>query len=225
MKGLSANGAAALLAARNTAPFQSLTDLKQRSKLNRKDMDALANSNALSSLSGHRFQARWESEGIQPSSPLLPSNIQQENFIPLTPPTQGQSTHEDYRSTGLTLGQHPMLLLRDHPAIKGCKTHRDLYDLNHKRFVRIAGIVTGRQRPGSASGVIFITLEDETGNSNIVIWKDLVERRRAIIVQAKLLKVKGIIERKDSVIHIIAGDVEDLTPLLGDLDTTSRDFH
>jgi len=225
VKGLSVSGATALLAARNKVLFQSLADLKQRSQLNRKDMHALANSNALSSLSGHRFQARWEAEGIQPSSPLLPSNLQQESPTLLTPPTQGQNTHEDYRSTGLTLGQHPMLLLRNHPAIKGCKTHRDLYDLNHKRFVRIAGIVTGRQRPGSASGVIFITLEDETGNSNIVVWKDLVERRRAIIVQAKLLYVKGIIERKDSVIHIIAGDVEDLTPLLGDLDTTSRDFH
>ena len=225
IKGLSFRAGAELVNARNTQPFQSLTDLKQRTALNRAELEALAHSNALVSLAGHRFQARWEAQGIQHATPLLSSDVQKEQPIALAAPSKGQNTQEDYHSTGLTLGHHPMLLLRNHPAIKGCKTHKELYQLNHKRFVRIAGIVTGRQRPGSAAGVIFITLEDETGNSNIVVWKDLVARRRAIIVQAKLLKVKGIIEREGSVIHIIAGEVEDLTPLLGNLDTTSRDFH
>ncbi len=225
VKGLSTTGAESLLSAREHAPFTCLSDLKQRAHLNRKDLESLARSNALSSLAGHRFQARWEAQGIQPESPLLPNTANQENPLQLAAPSDAQSTMEDYHSTGLTLGTHPMALLRQHPAFKGCKTHKELYDLNHKRFVRIAGLVTGRQRPGSAAGVIFITLEDETGNSNIVVWKDLVARKRAIIVQAKLLKVKGIIEREGSVIHVIAGDVEDLTPLLGDLHTRSRDFH
>jgi len=225
VKGLSSSGAERLLNARSTLGFTSLADIKQRAQLNRKDLEALAHSGALSSLAGHRYQARWEAQAIQPESPLLPSSIQQEESIQLNAPSQDQDTLEDYHSTGLTLGVHPMALLRNHPHIKGCKTHKELHQLNHKRFVRIAGIVTGRQRPGSAAGVIFITLEDETGNSNIIVWKDLVTRRRAEIIQAKLLKVKGVMEREGSVIHVIAGDVEDLTPLLGSLDTQSRDFH
>ena len=225
VKGLSQQGAQRLIEARQQSPFQSLADLKYRARLNQKDLDALAHADALHAISGHRHQARWQVQGIQPESPLLTHQQQKEASITLAAPSEVQTLTEDYRSTGLTLHQHPMAILRNHKAIKGCKRHQDLYGLSHKRFVRIAGIVTGRQRPGSAAGVIFLTLEDETGNSNIIVWKDLVERYRAILLQARLLKVKGVIEREASVVHIVAGELEDLSYLLGDMETHSRDFH
>ncbi|MBD3648562.1 MAG: error-prone DNA polymerase, partial [Pseudomonadales bacterium] len=105
-----------------------------------------------------------------------------------------------------------------------CKTAADLEALNHGRFVQVAGIVTGRQRPSSASGVIFITLEDETGNVNVVIWTRILERFRAAVVQGRLLKIKGVMERQESVIHVIAGHVEDLSHYLEHLSLKSRDF-
>ena len=225
IKGLSRSGSERLEQARLIKPFTSITDLKLRASLNKKDIEALAQANALASIAGHRYQARWEAQGFEPESPLVSNHNMQETPVALLAPTEAKNLIEDYRSLSLTLGRHPIAMLRDHPELKGCKQHRELHQLSHKRFVRMAGLVTGRQRPGSAAGVIFITLEDETGNSNIVVWKDLVERRRSVILQARLLRVKGIIEREGSVIHIIAGELEDLTYLLGELATGSRDFH
>lgn len=131
----------------------------------------------------------------------------------------------DYQSTGLTLGQHPMTLLRDHPVFRTCKRQLDLKSLNNGRFIRIAGLVTGRQRPGSASGVVFLTLEDETGNTNIIIWKDLQTRFRQALLSSKLLLVKGVMECKNEVIHVIAGELIDYSHILEDIDIKSRDFH
>jgi len=225
IKGLSRQGAENIVSARNQSPFYSPDDLKNRAGLNRKDLDFLARANALHSLAGHRYQARWQVQGINPDSPLIHASHIQEPTVVLPAPGDGQNLMEDYNSTGLTLNKHPMALLRHHPMLKGCKTHQELKTLTHKRFVRIAGIVTGRQRPGSAAGVIFITLEDETGNSNILVWRTLVERQRAVVIRSSLLKVKGIIEREGAVVHIIAGELEDLSYLLGELETSSRDFH
>ena len=225
VKGLSQQGAERLVSARQQQPFGSLAELKYRARLNQKDLDALAHANALAALSGNRHQARWQVQGIQPESPLVQEHQQQETSVILPSPSESQTLMEDYRSTGLTLNSHPMAILRSHPELRGHKTHRDLQDLGHKRFVRIAGIVTGRQRPGSAAGVMFVTLEDETGNSNIVVWKDLVDRHRAVLLQSQLLKVKGVVEREDNVIHVVAGDVEDASHLLGEMTTQSRDFH
>jgi error-prone DNA polymerase len=97
--------------------------------------------------------------------------------------------------------------------------------MNHGRFVRLAGLVTGRQRPSSASGVLFLTLEDETGNASVVIWTSILARFRAAILGSQLVLVKGVVEREGSVIHVIAGQVADFSPYLGDLRARSRDFH
>ncbi len=224
IKGLSFQGGQRLIMARQQAPFESVADLKARAHLNQKDMEALAHANALSGLCGHRHQAHWEALSPDQNSPLIQHQHLRETKVQLPPPSEGKDTSADYQSLGLTLGRHPLAILRTHPKLKGCKTHQQLYSLTHKRFVRIAGIVTGRQRPGSASGALFLTLEDETGNSNVIIWKDLLEREKATILQSRLLLIKGVIEREESVLHIIAGALEDLTPLLGLLSTQSRDF-
>jgi len=225
VKSLSGAGAETLLLQRQQGPFQSMADLQQRCHLNKRDMDALAHANAFGSLGTHRFQARWDSQGLQQESPLLQQQHQQEVAVTLPAPSEAENLQEDYHSLGLTLGRHPMALLRDHPALRGYKRHRDLAALGHKRFVKIAGLVTGRQRPGTATGVVFITLEDETGNSNIVVWRDLMERNRAAVVHSRMLKIKGVVEREGDVIHVIAGQLEDCSHLLGELATRSRDFH
>jgi error-prone DNA polymerase len=225
VQNLSEKGVNTLVQQRQKKPFHSLADFTRRCRLNRRDMDALAHANALQSLSPHRFQARWDAQGLQQESPLLQQEQQRETPVQLPAPSEAQNLLEDYQSTGLTLGRHPLALLRNHPALRDIKRHSDLPTLHHKCFVRIAGIVTGRQRPGTATGVVFITLEDETGNSNIVVWNDLVERFRTEVLHTRLLCVKGVVERDGDVIHVIAGHLQDMSELLGELEISSRDFH
>jgi error-prone DNA polymerase len=131
----------------------------------------------------------------------------------------------DYRSTGVTLRPHPMSLLRQQYPFNRCRRHRDLAEIGNNRFVRIAGLVTGRQRPGTASGVLFLTLEDETGNSNIVVWPRVQEHFRKPLMTSQLLLVKGTVESRDNVIHIIAGALYDYSDHLRELHIKSRDFH
>ncbi len=225
LKSFSHQGGEALVKARKKQRFRSLADLKQRTQLNQKDLDALAHGNALQGLAGHRYQARWESLALQAPTPLVHADNERDVAVALTAPNEGENTLADYSSQGLTLGRHPLEQLRSHPRLKGCKTQREIEQLSHKRFVQVAGIVTCRQRPGTATGVLFLTLEDETGNSNIVVWREVSERFRNEVVHGRLLKIKGVVEREDRVTHVIAGVIEDVSELLGELPLTSRDFH
>ena len=156
---------------------------------------------------------------------------------PLPEPTAASNLFDDYRYLGLTLGPHPLALLRGHAelgrSVARCWTARALEQSRHGQFVRVAGVVTGRQRPGTATGVLFVTLEDETGNVNVVVWASVLEQFRAPLLQGRLLRIRGVVEREREVIHVVAGQVEDLTGLLGRLDGNgadtdpfpSRDFH
>jgi error-prone DNA polymerase len=145
--------------------------------------------------------------------------------VQLPQPAVAEEVLADYRATGLTLRAHPMSLLRDRYPFSRCKRHTDLAAMGNKRFVRIAGLVTCRQRPGSASGVLFLTLEDETGNSNIVVWKRTQQHFRQALMSGQLLLVKGVVETKDNVIHVIAGALYDYTHELHDIQVKSHDFH
>jgi error-prone DNA polymerase len=143
----------------------------------------------------------------------------------LNPPSESDNIYADYNNTGLTLGRHPMSILREQfPLFRQCKRHSDLAEMGHQRFVRMAGIVTGKQRPGTASGVVFLTLEDETGNSNIVIWKNVQERCRQALLKAQLLMVKGVIETDGAVVHVIAQELTDCSELLYQTNIRSRNF-
>jgi DNA polymerase III alpha subunit len=128
---------------------------------------------------------------------------------------------DDYRYLGLTLGDHPLALLRAHERLGGhlahCHSAAELESCRHGQFVRVAGLVTGRQRPGTATGVLFVTLEDETGNVNLVVWASVLEQFRAALLQGQLLRVKGVVEREREVIHVVAGHVEDATWLIDTL--------
>jgi error-prone DNA polymerase len=141
------------------------------------------------------------------------------------PPSEGEDIVADYRSLGLTLGRHPLALLRGTLASKRFFTAEELGSLPHGSRVRAAGLVTCRQRPDTASGVVFVTLEDESGSVNVIVWRDLLERQRRELLGARLLGVAGVLEREGLIVHLIARQLEDYSALLGRLAVPSRDFH
>ena len=229
IRSLSKSGAQRIVEQRHT-PYRQISDLRHRANLDKRDMEALAAADALASLSGHRFQSQWQIMALEAPKPLLQDErLQRADYfndnVALPAPAVAEEVLADYQSTGLTLRTHPMALLRSRPPFNRCKRHTDLPSVGNNRFVRIAGLVTCRQRPGSASGVLFLTLEDETGNSNIVVWKQTQQHFRQALMSAKLLLVKGTLETKDNVIHIVAGALLDYSSELEALPVQSRNFH
>mgnify|MGYP000110811638 CR=1 FL=1 len=225
IKGLSRSAAERLVEARNQRPFRDISDLARRARLDRGDLEALAAANALASLAGHRHQARWACAGIEPARPLLEDNTVAEAIPLLKAPGEGEQLVADYASTGLSLGRHPLALLRPRLTRLGLQQAQYLRACVHGSMARTGGIVTGRQSPGSASGVMFITLEDETGITQVIVWPQLVQRQRRLLLGARLLAVEGEVQREGEVLHLIARRLEDHSHLLGRLITQSRDFH
>ncbi|MGB8408923.1 MAG: OB-fold nucleic acid binding domain-containing protein, partial [Gallionella sp.] len=224
VKGLPPESAARLAAARTQRYFESVEDLALRAVLDKRDLKCLAAAGALAALAGHRRQAYWDVAGIEQATPLALASSN-ETQPELSPPTEGQNIVADYSSLGLTLGRHPLALLRNVLRAQRLVTAYELRSFPHGRLTRAAGLVTSRQRPGTASGVTFMTLEDETGQINVVVWRDLAEKQRRELLESRLLAVYGVLERQGEVTHLIAGHLKDLSPLLGDLVTQSRDFH
>jgi error-prone DNA polymerase len=225
VKGLSEAGGKRIAAARRVRPFDDVADLVRRAQLNRHDIEALAAAGALAQLSGHRRRALWDVSGIERMPPLLADASIAEAAPMLTPPDEGENIIADYASLGLTLGRHPLALLRHRLQLQRMLTAAELHALPHGRVTRVTGLVTGRQRPGTASGVTFVTLEDETGMINVIVWRDLAERQRKELLRANLLTVYGTLEREGEVVHLIAARLHDQTALLGKLAARSRDFH
>jgi error-prone DNA polymerase len=230
VRGLSREGAQRVVEARQRQPFRQISNLRLWASLDKRDMEALADADALQSLSGHRHQSQWQIMALESPKPLLREEQYQaaryfDDDVQLPAPQVAEEVLSDYRATGLTLRAHPMSLLRDRYPFNRCKRHTDLAAMGNRRFVRIAGLVTCRQRPGSASGVLFLTLEDETGSSNVVVWQRTQEHFRKALMSGKLLLVKGIVENKDNVIHIIAGALHDYSSELEQLRIQSHDFH
>ena len=134
--------------------------------------------------------------------------------VPIVPMTAGRKVVEDYASVGLTLRQHPVAFLRGELQPRGIIPCADLLTSRDGQRVTVAGLVLVRQRPGTATGVIFITIEDETGIANLVVWSSLFERQRRIVLSASMVGCRGRVQREGDVIHLIAEQLEDLTPLL-----------
>jgi error-prone DNA polymerase len=225
ISGLAEASATRLVTARAQAPFTSVADLAYRAKLDRRDLAALADAGALSGLAGDRHHAVWEVAGAQRLPELIAGGEFDEPAPDLPAPTEGQDIVADYRRLGLTLRRHPIALLRGKLRERRLATIEDARAMPHGRLVRTAGIVIGRQRPDTASGVIFVTLEDETGTLNVIVWRDLFDRQRREVLASRLMAVYGKIEREGEVVHTLAGRLVDLTPMLGALETKSRDFH
>jgi error-prone DNA polymerase len=224
VKGLAAAAGERIAAARAVAAFGSVQDLAGRAGLNRGDLAALAAAGALSALEGHRHRARWNVAGVEAAMPLFGVREDYEPAPLLKKPTEGQDLVADYQSLGLTLGRHPLALLRERLA--GCRylPARELAGQASGRPVRVAGIVITKQRPGTASGVTFVTLEDETGHTNLIVWKKIADTQRQVLLNARLLGVEGEVQIEGKVIHVIARRLIDHSAWLGELCVPSRDF-
>jgi DNA polymerase III alpha subunit len=226
VKHLSSEGAVRLLAARAIGAFSSITDLAERAQLDRRDLEALAAADALAGLVGHRHRAVWQVTGVERALPLLPAVTAQEEGIPLLrAPREGQDIVADYGSTGLTLRRHPLSLLREKLQKRGVLPTQDLWAQPNGKWVRTAGLVITRQRPGSAAGVVFVTMEDETGYVNLIVWNSVVVEQRAALLESRLLEVQGKLQREGDVQHVIARRLTNLSAMLGDLVVVSRNFH
>lgn len=234
VSGLREDAVTRLVAARAQAPFTSTEDLVSRAQLGTLEVNALAAADALLPLSGHRRQQVWDASAIKPAPRLLKSVPTHETPLALPDTPEGENILFDYQATGLTLRRHPVALLRERLARKGLLSASELNALPDGEEAAGCGIVTVRQQPQTAKGTIFITLEDETGPVNVIVWKSLREAQRAEVLHARLLAVHGVWQRSEesstpkgygAVRNLVAHRLEDLTPLLGRLGTSSRDFH
>ncbi|WP_462320438.1 error-prone DNA polymerase [Halochromatium sp.] len=246
VKGLSAEGAQRLCAVRKAlradrpvkrasvqnlagrrrpSPWASLADLRQRAALNRRDLKALAAADALAALVGNRHQAGWQAASRSEPLPLFPDSGDESVLPLLAPPKEGASIVADYASLGLSLRRHPLALLRERLTALRLLTAEAVQRVKPGAQVRVAGLAITRQRPASANEVTFVTLEDETGQMNLVIWKRIAVRRRATLLQARLLGAVGEVQREHDVTHIVVSDLIDYSSMLGGLVVQARDFH
>jgi error-prone DNA polymerase len=227
--GLANAAAQRIVVARRAFAFTSTEDLALRAELEQGDLKALAAADALAALSGHRRQQVWDAAALKPAPPLLRAVPVEEEGLQLRAASEGEEVVFDYAALGLTLRSHPLLLLRAQLSKMKLLTAAQLRDLPSGRLVRACGIVTMRQQPQTAKGVVFVTLEDETGSVNVIVWKSLRERQRSALLKSRLLAVHGVWQRDaetgGEVRHLIAGYLRDLTPLLGQLTPQSREFH
>ncbi|MFJ3054360.1 error-prone DNA polymerase [Herbaspirillum sp. NPDC087042] len=210
--------------ARQQQPFVDVADLARRASLDRHALQALAAGDALRELAGHRRQALWHAVGAVPDRDLLRSAPRADDAVELAAPGEGDQIIDDYRAMNLTLRRHPLALLRQRLTRERFMSVAALNQLQNRQFACCCGIVTVRQRPGTAKGVIFMTLEDETGSANVIIWPAVLERQRSEVLNARLLGVYGSWQCQGEVRHLVAGRLEDWTHLLGELEPRSRDF-
>jgi error-prone DNA polymerase len=224
VKGLPQASAQRILVARAQKPFSDVADLARRAALDRRDLRCLACAGALAALAGHRHSAHWLAAGADVAPRLFEHAPVREAAPALRAPTEGEDLVADYASLGLTLGRHPLALLRDRLARMRFARAAELRELAHGQRARAAGIVTCRQRPSTAKGVVFVTLEDETGYVNVVVWNRLAQRQRRELLGSSLLGVEGEIQREGEVVHLVARQLTDHSNLLGGLVARSRDF-
>lgn len=225
IRGLSAHCAQRIAAARMARDFSDVQDLVDRAGLARDEREKLASAGALKRLAGHRHRAFWQIAGSERHGDLLAGSRHAEVNQPLPLPSRADDTFADYAATGLTLGTHPLQLVRPQLRARRIRCASELAGLRDGLPVRVAGLVTMRQRPATATGVTFVTLEDESGLINLVVWAAVAARQRRPLIEASLLGVDGVLQRQHTVIHVIAGRLHDYSALLDGLDTRSRDFH
>jgi error-prone DNA polymerase len=233
VSGLSLAGGERILAARAQQMFASVEDLALRAELGRRDLDALAAADALSSLAGHRRQQVWAAAALHATPALLRAAPVDEPELSLPPMAEAQDIVGDYRALGLTLRRHPLALLRPQLARRGLLSAGQLDALPDGRRVAACGIVTVRQQPSTAKGTTFLTLEDESGSINVIAGRPLRERQRDELLHARLLAVWGVWQRSEDeglmpghgrVRNLVAHRLQDLSEWLGKLALGSRDF-
>jgi error-prone DNA polymerase len=224
VRNLSIEAAERIVRSRRVSPYIDIADLTRRAELSRDELKALAAADALQTLAGHRREAYWRAIGVEDDAVAFkaPEETRQASLLP---PSEANNIVEDYYSLGLTLRRHPVALLRSHLRTAKVIRAADVQNTPSGRFIRAAGIVTCRQHPVTAKGTTFVTLEDETGYVNVIVWAGVAERFRKTLVLSRFMLVAGKIERQGRVVHLIAERLVDETRLLGALATSSRDFH
>jgi error-prone DNA polymerase len=237
LKGMHRKSAERLVTARADRSFSSMADFIQRTHINRQEQNCLVRSDAFQCFNSHRYQSQWQISAVEESRPLfnVESDAVLDDHIVLAAPKEHEEIQWDYSYTGLTLRRHPMALLRENQLLHRCTRATDLATIEHGHIVHIAGLVTCRQRPGTATGVLFITLEDETGYCNVIVWKNQQQHYNQEIINSRILSIKGKLQRTEQiagldpqqqtpVVHIVAGFIKDISHLMP-LDTSSHDFH
>jgi error-prone DNA polymerase len=224
VRGLQGEAAQRIASARTEGRFSRVSELARRAGLIRRDLTSLAAAGALAGLAGHRHRAAWEVLGIEPALPLVPVAEREEGVPLLFAPTEGEDIVADYRALGFTLARHPLSLLRPRLEQDGWLTASEVAGLADGATLRTGGIVVTRQRPGSASGVIFVTLEDETGYVNLIVWSRIADAHRKAMLGARLLGVSGRLQREGEVRHVVVDALEDRSALLGSLMARARSF-
>jgi len=224
VKGLPETAGKTIAGARAAGPYRNIQQLLERCSLNRRELSALAAAGALKSLEGHRHRARWAVAGVEKPTALFPSMERYEAVPMLRRPTEGQNIVADYKHLGLTLERHPMELIRRRLDRLNYVSFVELPGLTTGRRVKVAGIVITKQRPGTASGVTFVTLEDESGCMNLIVWKKIADEQRGVLLNARLMGVEGELQIEGKVIHVIARKLIDHSELLGELFVPSRNF-
>ncbi|MCM8558248.1 error-prone DNA polymerase [Sphingomicrobium sediminis] len=222
--GMRLDDATRIVAARSSTPYESVEEVKRRAGVGVGAVEKLAEADAFRSIKLDRRAALWDAKALK-GAPALPlfeaAEARDEGWevervrLPTMP--LSEQVVNDYQTTRLSLKAHPMSFLRPHYERRGCVTAGELRTMRYGRRVQLAGLVLIRQRPGSAKGVCFTTIEDETGVANLVIWPDAFEAYRPIVMGARLLKVTGIVQHDDAVVHVIAAKLEDDTHLLASL--------
>lgn len=223
ISGFAEASAGAIVEARGTQPFKNAVDLARRARTDRATFKRLARAGVMATLEGHRHVSFWAALGIEMPWELGDVDLREANPM-LAPPTEGQDILADYVSTGLTLGRHPVALIREHLQRRGVITAEKTWEMRNGQHVHVAGLVTHRQRPQSAKGTVFATLEDETGMTNVIVWPDLVDRQHRTLLRSSLLGIKGKVQFDGNALQVLARELVDHTQLLGRLRVESRDF-
>jgi error-prone DNA polymerase len=202
----------------------SIDDLAHRATLSRRSMQLLAAAGALQGLSTHRHDATWRALAVEQLPPLLAAAAPVETPPPLSTPTEAQEILADYRQLGLSTGRHPLALLRPWLRQNHIHSSLELRQLGDGIRVRVGGLVTHLQQPGTAAGVTFISLEDETGIANIIVWPQVFATQREAALDANLLVVTGTLQHHDNVIHVVAKRLHNRSHWLASLPRRSRDY-
>jgi len=218
VKGLSEKAARDLVAQRQNAAYRDTQDLASRTGMSKHDLEALAAAGSLHGLVGNRHQAYWQVSGVEESTPIFPQPQFNEATAMLPTPSEGADIIADYRHLGLSLGRHPLALLRSRLQPYRVLSAEALWEKPNDSRVRVAGLVVCRQRPATAKNVVFVTLEDETGQANVIVWPKLAETQHKVLVKASMMLVYGRIQQNDGVLHVIAEKLEDWSHRLNHLD-------
>jgi error-prone DNA polymerase len=224
VKGLPETAGRNIVVERQSGRYKKVQSLLERAHLDRRELGVLATAGALRALSGDRHKARWAVAGTEKPMPLFQSMERYEAAPLLKKPTEGQNIVADYQSTGLSLQRHPMCLLRRNLDRYHYVAAGQLPGMSNGQSINVAGLVITKQRPGTASGVTFVTLEDDTGQINLIVWKKIAEEYRSALLNARLLGVSGELQIEGKVIHVIARQLFDHSEMLGGLSMRSRDF-